>query len=147
MLKVLAAALAALALAAACGPQARGSLTPVEGDSFLGPADAKVTVIEYGSPTCPACKSWHDQNWAELKPDYIDTGKIKFVFREFAIHDPPSMPASSRIARCAGTRRLFPLLDEAFARQKPSRSPRAQPRGRRKRSSRSAPSSVSARNR
>ena len=50
-LKTLGAAIAALALAAACGPQARSNITLVEGDAFLGSADAKVTVIEYGAPT------------------------------------------------------------------------------------------------
>ena len=117
MLKVLAAAVAALTLAAACGPQVRGSLTPVEGDRFLGPADAKVTVIEYGAPTCPGCKSWHSQNWSQLKSGYIDTGKIKFIFREFPSHNPPVDAAIFSLARCAGTVDWFPLIDEAFARQ------------------------------
>ena len=51
-LKTLAGAIAALALAA-CGPAGRDKIVNVEGDAFMGPADAKVTVIEYGSPTCP----------------------------------------------------------------------------------------------
>jgi protein-disulfide isomerase len=116
-LKSLAAAIAALTLAAACGPQARATLAPVEGDSFLGPADAKVTVIEYGAPTCPGCKSWHSQNWAQLKSGYIDTNKIKFIFREFPSHNPPVDAAIFSLARCAGTADWFPLIDEAFARQ------------------------------
>jgi protein-disulfide isomerase len=116
-LKTLGAAIAALVLAAGCGPQARGSLTPVVGDSFLGPADAKVVVTEYGAPTCPGCKNWHDQNWAQLKAAYIDTGKIKFIFREFPSHNPPVDAAIFSIARCAGAADWFPLIDEAFARQ------------------------------
>ena len=100
-LKSLGAALAAITLAAACGPQARATLTPLEGDSFVGPADAKVTVIEYGAPTCGACKSWHDQAWTQLKTSYIDSGKIKFVFREFPSHNPPVDAAIFSLARCA----------------------------------------------
>jgi protein-disulfide isomerase len=116
-LKSLGAAIAALALAAACGPQARANLTPLEGDSFLGPADAKVTVIEYGAPTCPGCKSWHDQNWARLKAGYIDSNKIKFVFREFPSHNPPVDAAIFSIARCVGQGEWFAVIDRAFEKQ------------------------------
>ena len=113
-LKSLAGALVAFAFVA-CTPASRTELLPVEGDAFVGPADAKVTVVEYGSPTCPACKSWHDTFWPEVKRDYIDTGKIKFVFREFAIHG--AIDASIfAIARCSGAEDFFPVLDEAFLR-------------------------------
>lgn len=115
-LKSLAGALTALALAAACTPQGRASLSPVEGDAFEGPAGAKVTVVEYGSPTCPACKAWHDTNYPILKADYIDTGKVKFVFREFAIHGATDAAIFS-IARCSGTKDFFAVLDEAFLKQ------------------------------
>ena len=84
-LRSLAAAFLGLALAA-CGEPTRSELIPVEGDAAMGPADAKVTLVEYGSPTCPGCKFWHDTYWEEVKRDYIAPGKIKFVFREFAIH-------------------------------------------------------------
>jgi protein-disulfide isomerase len=108
------AAIAALALAAACGSQAR---TPLEGDSFLGPADAKVTVIEYGAPTCPGCRAWHEQNWAQLKAGYIDSNKIKFVFREFPSHNPPVDAAIFSIARCVGQGEWFAVIDKAFEKQ------------------------------
>lgn len=114
-LKSLAAALLGLSLAA-CGPAARSELLPVEGDAFQGPADAAVTVLEYGSPTCPGCKAWHDINFPELKRDYIDTGKIKFAWREFAIHGAIDAGIFS-IARCAGAEDFFPVLDAAFANQ------------------------------
>lgn len=116
-LKTLGAALAALTLAAACGPGARATLTPVQGDAFLGPADAKVTVIEYGAPTCPGCKAWHDSTWEQLKTIYVDSSKIKFIFREFPSHNPPVDKAIFAIARCAGTEDWFSVIDEAFARQ------------------------------
>lgn len=116
-LKALGAAIAALTLAAACGPQARASLTPLEGDSFIGPADAKVTIIEYGAPTCPGCKAWHDQNWAQLKAGYIDSNKIKFVFREFPSHNPPVDAAIFSMARCVGQAEWFAVIDKAFEKQ------------------------------
>lgn len=115
-LKSLAAAIAAVTFAAACGPQARSEITLVEGDAFVGPADAKVTVIEYGSPTCPACKAWHDEFWAQMKSTYTDTGKVKFVFRELPVHGAIDVAIFS-IARCAGPEDYFPVLDEAFAKQ------------------------------
>lgn len=115
-LKSLAGAFAVLALAAACGPSGRASIVSVEGDAFMGPADAKVTIIEYGSPTCPACKSWHDTFWEEVKRDYITPGKIRFVFREFAIHGAIDAGIFT-IARCAGKDDFFKVLDEAFASQ------------------------------
>jgi protein-disulfide isomerase len=116
-LKSLGAAIAALTLAAACGPQARANLTPLEGDSFLGPADARVTVVEYGAPTCPGCKAWHGQNWARLKAGYIDSNKIKFVFREFPSHNPPVDAAIFSIARCVGQGEWFAVIDKAFEKQ------------------------------
>lgn len=114
-LKTLTGALVALSFAA-CTPAGRAELLPVSGDAFMGPADAKVTVVEYGSPTCPACKGWHDTNYPMLKADYVDTGKVKFVFREFAIHGAIDAAIFS-IARCAGEKDFFPVLDEAFLRQ------------------------------
>ena len=51
-------------------------------DMMVGNADASVTVIEYASFTCPHCASFHAGPYKKLKKDYIDTGKIKFVFRE-----------------------------------------------------------------
>ena len=123
-LKSLAAALmktgmaAGLALSlAACNQGASGPVTVMDGDSFIGGADAKVTIIEYGAPTCPACKGWHDQNWAQLKTAFIDTNKVKFVFREFPSHNPPVDAAIFAMARCAGQAKYFPLIDEAFAQQ------------------------------
>jgi protein-disulfide isomerase len=114
--KTLGAGVLALGLAA-CGPQARASLTPVEGDAFLGPADAKVTVIEFAAPTCPVCKAWHDKFWGEMKSAYIDSGKIRFVLRELPSHNPPVDAAVFAIARCAGPADYFPVIDKAFERQ------------------------------
>lgn len=114
-LRPLAAALLGLSLAA-CGPAARTELIPVEGDAAVGPADAPVTLIEYGSPTCPACKGWHDAFWPEVQRDYVDTGKVRFIFREFAIHGPIDAGIFA-VARCAGDEDFYAVIDEAFLRQ------------------------------
>jgi protein-disulfide isomerase len=48
----------------------------------LGPEDAAVTVIEYASFTCPHCASFHADQFKQLKAEYIDTGKIRFIYRD-----------------------------------------------------------------
>jgi protein-disulfide isomerase len=52
-------------------------------DRVLGSAEAKVTVIEYASPTCPHCAAFHNNVYPQFKTDYIDTGKVKFILRPF----------------------------------------------------------------
>ncbi len=74
----------------------------LETDMVLGSADAPITFIEYASVTCPHCATFHETILPEIQKDYIDTGKVRFVFREF-----PTAPAKfaligSVIARCAG---------------------------------------------
>jgi protein-disulfide isomerase len=115
-LKTLGAAIAAITLAAACGQQARATLDPVQGHASMGPADAQVVVVEYGSPTCPGCKSWHDQYWEPLKTNYITPGKVRFEFRELAVHGALDA-AIFAVARCAGDEDYFAVLDEVFANQ------------------------------
>lgn len=52
-------------------------------DKVLGSADAKVTVIEYASPTCPHCAIFSNDTLPEFKKQYVDTGKVKFILRPF----------------------------------------------------------------
>src|SRR5690349_19879410 len=112
-LKSLAAALIAGLALAACNSGGGSATSTTEGDSFLGAADAKVTVVEYGARTCPICKAWHDDNWKQLKSAYIDTNKIKFVLRELPSHNQAVDAAIFAIARCAGPKKYFDVIDEA----------------------------------
>lgn len=85
-------------------------------DMTLGSADAPVTVIEYASYTCPHCARFHGGPYKKLKADYIDTGKINFVYRE-VYFDRYGLWASL-IARCAGTpEAFFGLSDLIYERQ------------------------------
>ena len=86
------------------------------GDEIQGQADAPVTIVEYASMTCPHCSHFHETTYPEMKKKYIDTGKVRFVFREFPL-DPLAL-AASMLARCAGKDRYFPLIDAFFAQQK-----------------------------
>lgn len=91
-------------------------------DMVLGDPNAAVTVIEYASVTCPHCATFHEMHFPALKAKYIDTGKVKFVFREF-----PTAPAQfsyigSVLARCAadkgGTDAYFAVLGNLFRTQR-----------------------------
>jgi protein-disulfide isomerase len=86
------------------------------GDEALGAADAPVTIVEYASMTCPHCSHFHETTFPEMKKKYIDTGKIRFIFREFPLD--PLAAAASMLARCAGKDKYFPLIETFFAQQK-----------------------------
>ncbi|TMM52410.1 DsbA family protein [Sulfitobacter sabulilitoris] len=89
--------------------------TSVIPDMTLGNADAPVTVIEYASFTCPHCATFHAGPYKQLKTDYIDTGKINFVYRE-VYFDRYGLWASM-IARCAGPDRFFGVADLIYSGQ------------------------------
>ncbi len=78
-------------------------------DMFMGNPDATVTVVEYASFTCPHCRRFHETVLKDLKADYIDTGKIKFVFRE-VYFDRYGLWAGL-VARCGGPERYFGMAD------------------------------------
>lgn len=84
-------------------------------EMFLGDPDAPVTFIEYGSFTCPHCATFHANQFQELRRDYIDTGKVKFIFRE-VYFDRFGLWASM-IARCGGSMRFFGIHDLIFETQ------------------------------
>lgn len=82
----------------------------------IGNPDAPVTVIEYASFTCPHCATFHAGPFKDLKADYIDTGKINFIYRE-VYFDRFGLWASM-IARCAGTpEKFFGMTDLIYAGQ------------------------------
>ncbi len=88
---------------------------PTLGDKALGAADAKVTIVEYASATCPHCASFHKETFPTLKKDYIDTGKVRFVFREFPFDD--LALAAFMLARCAPEDKYFPMIEVLFEQQ------------------------------
>lgn len=75
----------------------------------LGAEDAPVTLIEYASYTCPHCANFHNNTFKQLKADYIDTGKVKFIYRE-VYFDRYGLWASM-IARCNGPEKFFGISD------------------------------------
>ena len=84
-------------------------------DMAQGAEDAPLTIIEYGSFTCPHCAAFHADQYQQLKEDYIDTGKVRFVFRE-VYFDRFGLWASM-IARCGGEMRFFGIHDVLYETQ------------------------------
>lgn len=85
-------------------------------DMTLGQEDAPVTVIEYASFTCPHCANFHAAVFKDLKKDYIDTGKVKFVYRE-VYFDRYGLWAAM-VARCGGEMRYFGIQDILYTTQR-----------------------------
>jgi protein-disulfide isomerase len=85
------------------------------GDVVLGSDKAPVTIIEYASMTCPHCAHFSEETFPELKKRYIDTGKVKFIFREFPLD--ALAAAGFMLARCAGNDKFLPIIETLFAKQ------------------------------
>jgi protein-disulfide isomerase len=84
-------------------------------DMEIGKADAPVTIIEYSSLSCPHCAAFHKDVFPALKSEYIDTGKVRFVMREFPLN-PPAL-GGAVIARCLEPGRYFAFTSVLFAKQ------------------------------
>lgn len=92
---------AGAAMLAACN-NAGGSGAASPDDMVIGQANAPATLIEYASSTCPHCAHFHETVFAQLKQNYIDTGKIKYVFREYPTPPEAIAVAGFQLARCGG---------------------------------------------
>jgi protein-disulfide isomerase len=88
----------------------------VMSEIMLGEEGAPVTIIEYASMTCPHCASFHNDTFKALKEKYVDSGKVRFIFREFPF-DGLALRAAM-LARCAGEQRYLAMLDVLFRQQK-----------------------------
>ena len=69
-----------------------------DNDFYIGEENAPITIIEYASMSCSHCADFHNDTLAELKKEFIDTGKVKFIFRDFPFNYPAL--AGSMILRC-----------------------------------------------
>lgn len=84
-------------------------------DMVMGAEDAPITIIEYASYTCPHCRSFHQGAFQNLKTDYIDTGKVRFTYRE--IYFDRYGLWGSIIARCGGQDKFFAISDLLYTKQ------------------------------
>jgi protein-disulfide isomerase len=85
------------------------------GDKIMGKDDAPVTMIEYASATCSHCATFKVKTFPKLKEKYIDTGKVRFIFREFPFD--PVAAGAFMLARCAPEDKYFAVLDLLFQTQ------------------------------
>ena len=87
-------------------------------DMALGPANASVTITEYASMTCPHCAAFNETVFPKIKSEYIDTGKVRYVFREFPLDIKAA--AGSMLARCIAkddSGKYFAVVDMLFRQQ------------------------------
>ena len=112
-LLALAAALALASPALAASSSAARPAAQAD-DMSLGSPRAKVTVVEYASASCPHCARFNNDVFPAFKKKYVDTGKVRYVFREFLTEPVQVAAAGFLLARCAGRAKYFPVLDEFF---------------------------------
>jgi protein-disulfide isomerase len=99
-------------------PRADGHVDKIEltaEDFVLGSPNATVTLVEYASLTCPHCAALNNDVMPQIKKDYVETGKMRYVYRDFPL-DQLALNASL-LARCAGRDRYFGFIDVLFSSQ------------------------------
>ncbi len=102
----------------ACSPSTGGKSAGATGGALenatdfpVGSKDAKVVMIEYASITCPHCASFHTEVLPTIKEKYINTGKVRYVFREFPTEPVQLATAGHLLARCAGGEKRDQIID------------------------------------
>lgn len=126
----LAGALLAAGLLAACnGEPAKPKsdfkpvpVSPVIGDVVMGDPNAKVEFVEYAALTCHVCRDFAKQVFPRIKATYIDTGKIKYIYRDYPLEAGPDGKASdgfgvllASVARCKGADQFYDTVDAIFS--------------------------------
>lgn len=109
--------------AVTAGGQAPADMKPIDSplakaqpdDLVEGDANAPITMIEYSSLSCPHCARFQQDVLPKIKTDFIDTGKVKLIQRDFPLNKPAVQAA--QLAHCAGPMRYFPLVDVLFKTQ------------------------------
>jgi len=109
----IAVSLAAIA-AATAADQESGFLNR---DMIMGDPNAPVEIIEYASTTCPHCADFHRDILPQLEKKYVETGKVKIIFRNFVFSNPFDLFAST-LNRCVSEKKFFPLLGLYFKNQR-----------------------------
>jgi protein-disulfide isomerase len=102
-----------LLLAPLAGPAAAAAGIQAE-DMAMGNPKAAVTVVEYASAACPHCARFNNNVFPAFKKKYVDTGQVRYVYREFLTEPVPVAAAGALLARCAGKAKYFAVLDDFF---------------------------------
>ena len=91
--------------------------TPVFGDISSGSETAKVVVVEYASLSCPHCAVFHTTVWPEIKKKYVDTGKVRWIFRDMILGDKFSI-GEAMLVRCSVPSKYRQIVDVLYTKQK-----------------------------
>jgi protein-disulfide isomerase len=96
-------------------------LSEMLSEKVMGDPAATVSIIEYSSLTCPHCATFHSSTLLQLKSAYLDTGKVKLIYRDFPVPGAATSTApayaAAALARCAGNSRYFDALDLLYRTQ------------------------------
>ena len=87
-----------------------------ENDFYIGDPEAPITIIEYASMSCSHCADFHNDTLEELKIEFIDTGKVRFVFRDFPFNYPAL--AGSMMMRCIPVNFRYDYMNALYKLQK-----------------------------
>jgi protein-disulfide isomerase len=102
---------------AGAGEDVRKDVSP-DDDPALGPKGAKVTIIEFSDFQCPYCRTWWKDTFSQLKKEFIDTGKVRFIYRDFPLSFHPMAAPSAEAANCAGEQgKYWEMHDKLFSEQ------------------------------
>jgi protein-disulfide isomerase len=99
----------------ATGTSSGPGYTLTDRDRALGDRKAKLVLIEYAAPSCPICAHFNSDTFPQVKTDYIDTGKVYYVFRVFPLRGDDG--AAEKLARCLPEDKYFPFIDLLFRNQ------------------------------
>ncbi len=97
------------------GAAEMASVDEMLADRVLGNDDAPVTIIEYSSMTCPHCASFHNETLPKITEEYIDTGKVRLIFRDFPFG--LLAKAAAMISRCVDKESYYGFLTVLFRSQ------------------------------
>lgn len=118
------AVISAAALAACGASDTSGAAAQTSGgtglephDIVMGDVNAPVTLVEYASITCPHCATFHTEVLPDIKANYVDTGKVRYIFRDFPTAPQNVAIAGFAIARCAGEDKYYDVLDDLMRNQ------------------------------
>jgi protein-disulfide isomerase len=111
-------------LLAGLAPAAHAGNLPRIGsaDRVIGNPDAPVTVVEYGSLACPHCAEWQMTNWYAFKERYVDTGQVRFVFRDMLTEPVTEATQAAAVARCAAPEHYFEVIHTFYRWQSTARN-------------------------
>lgn len=110
---------AAAMAAASISGCAKKNTAALPDDMSLGPANSKVTVVEYASVGCPVCGRWDREVWPAFKAKYVDTGRVRYTFREMLVGSGVEVQLAAAgflLARCSDGK-YFQVIDAIFRRQ------------------------------